>query len=440
MMKENPASSARPQPVEQPHVRLGFLPLTDCAPLVIARERGFFRDEGLDVTLSREPSWANMRDKLAVGALDGAQLLAPISLSTSLGIDSVDVPLTVPLSLDLNGNAITVSTELAQRILRAAPESAGDPMAAGRGLRTVLEEDRRNGRSPLAFAVVFRFSSHNYILRYWLAAAGIDPDHDVRILVAPPPSMVSMLEQGSIDGYCVGEPWNTLARVHGTGRTLATSLDVWPSAPEKVLALRRQWAEERPGTARATTRALLRACRWLDEMSHRQEAVHVVSGLSHVDAPVEVVSESMRGRVEDASGSPRTLPDMHVFYRYAATFPWRSHAAWFVAQMIRWGQIDKAIDFEEVIDSVYRPDLYREVARDLGVATPTIDWKTEGAHVAPWVLEDASVPIPMAADRFMDGVIFNPHELADYLGRLEISSPRVRPQDLPGTIGRADSR
>ena len=435
-MMDGVDSGARTPSPEQTHVCLGFLPLTDCAPLVIARERGFFRDEGLEVSLSREPSWANMRDKLAVGALDGAQLLAPISLSTSLGIDNVDVPLTVPLSLDLNGNAITVSTALAQRILRAAPTSAEDPIAAGRGLRSVLEEDRINGRSPLAFAVVFRFSSHNYILRYWLAAAGIDPDRDVRILVAPPPSMVSMLEQGSIDGYCVGEPWNTLARVHGTGRTLLTSFDVWPSAPEKVLALRRQWAEERPLTARAVTRALLRACRWLDEPSHRQEAVHVVAGLSHVDAPVGVVSESMHGRVEDAGGNPRTLPDMHVFYRYAATFPWRSHAAWFVAQMIRWGQIDKAVDFEAVIESVYRPDLYREVARSLDIAAPSIDWKSEGAHVAPWVLEDASVPIPMAADGFMDGMIFNPHGLADYLGRLEISSTRVPPENLPATIGR----
>ncbi len=208
-LRAGPATRVAPA-----RVRLGFVPLTDCAPLVIARERGFFRDEGIDVTLSREPSWANVRDKLAVGALDGAQLLAPMSLSTSLGIDGVDVPLTVPLCLDLNGNAITVSIALAGRIAAQIAAQIGDPspgsgtspLAIGAGLRAVIEADRRSARPPLVFAVVFPFSSHNYTLRYWLAAAGIDPDRDVRILVVPPSAMVAMLEQQSIDGYSSASP------------------------------------------------------------------------------------------------------------------------------------------------------------------------------------------------------------------------------------------
>jgi len=184
-------SSARPDPER---VRLGFVPLTDCAPLVIARERGYFRDEGLDVVLSREPSWATVRDKLAVGALDGAQLLAPMSLSTRFGIDGVDAALCVPLCLDLNGNAVTVSTALAARIAERMPGSAGDAVAAAHGLRAVIEAGRRSGRAPLVFAVVFPFSSHNYLLRSWLASGGIDPDRDLRILVAPPSAMVAMLQ------------------------------------------------------------------------------------------------------------------------------------------------------------------------------------------------------------------------------------------------------
>lgn len=416
-------------------VRLGFVPLTDCAPLVIARERGFFRDEGLDVTLSREPSWATVRDKLAVGAIEGAQLLAPMSLSTSLGIDGVDVPLTVPLCLDLNGNAITVSVPLAERILAVSQDAASDALAAGLGLRSVIETDRREGRSPLVFAVVFPFSSHNYMLRYWLAAAGIDPDRDVRILVAPPPSMVSMLEQGSIDGYCVGEPWNSLARSRGLGRTLLTTPDIWPNAPEKVLALRRDWADDRPETTRAIVRALIRACHWLDQSANRREAVHVISGLSHVDANVDVVAESMAGYVADLEGRRRSLPDMHVFYRYAANFPWRSQAAWFVAQMIRWGQIEKAVDFRAVIESVYRPDIYRHVASELAIAAPTRDWKTEGAKVEQWVLEDATVPIPMSADRLLDGMVFDPRDLVGYLEGLDISSLRIRLDELPDRAG-----
>lgn len=419
-------------------VRLGFVPLTDCAPLVVARERGFFRDEGIDVTLSREPSWANVRDKLAIGALDGAQLLAPMSLSTRLGIDGVDVPLIVPLCLDLNGNAITVSTALAERIASSlaerVPESGIDAVAAGIGLRAVIAADRRAGRPPLVFAVVFPFSAHNYILRYWLAASGIDPDRDVRILVAPPPAMVAMLEQASIDGYCVGEPWNTLAAHHGTGRTLLASLDVWPGGPEKVLALRQDWADDHPASARAVTRALMRACRWLDEPGNRLEAVHLISGLSHVDAPVAVVAASMHGQLGDLLGRPRSVPDMHVFHRHAATFPWRSQAAWFVAQMIRWGQIEKPDGLDRVIDAVYRPDLHREVAAGLGIAAPDIDWKSEGAHPTAWTLDRASDPIAMTADRFLDGAVFDPHQLPRYLESLEISSLRIRLDELPDSL------
>jgi len=421
--------------VEQERVRLGFLPLTDCAPLVIARERGFFRQEGLDVTLSREPSWANVRDKLAVGELDGAQLLAPMSLSTSLGIDGVDVPLVVPMSLDLNGNAITVSRTLSDRIERAVRGGGLGPAAIAAGLRELIEEDRRRGRPPLVLAVVFPFSSHDYILRYWLASAGIDPDHDLRIVVAPPPAMVSMLEQGSIDGYCVGEPWSSLACAKGIGRIVATSFDVWPSGPEKVLALRRAWAESHPATARAIGRALMRACCWLDDQANREQAVHVIAGLSFVDAPVDVVARSMSGRISGADGGLRELPAMHVFFRQAATFPWRSQAAWFVAQMIRWGQIEKLPDLEGIIDSVYRPDLHREIAADLQLAAPAVDWKVEGRHDNAWTLEQATEPIPMSADRFLDRQPFDARDLRGYLDGFAISSSRVDRAEIPAGLG-----
>ena len=441
MVERSPAHRTGSVEVEQERIRLGFVPLTDCAPLVIARERGFFREEGLDVTLSREPSWANVRDKLAVGELDGAQLLAPMSLSTSLGIDGVDVPLIVPMSLDLNGNAITVSRALGERLERTVRGTGPGPaavVAAGAiaaGLRELIEEDRRKGLPPLMLAVVFPFSSHGYILRYWLASAGIDPDHDVRIVVAPPPAMVAMLEQGSIDGYCVGEPWNSLAWAKGIGRIVATSFDVWPCGPEKVLALRRAWAESHPATVRAIGRALMRACRWLDDLTNREQAVHVIAGLSFVDAPVDVVARSMSGRIGGADGGSRELPAMHVFFRHAATFPWRSQAAWFVAQMIRWGQIEKLPDLEGIIDSVYRPDLHREIAAELQFAAPTVDWKIEGQHDAPWTLEQATEPIPMSADRFLDERLFDPRDLRGYLDRFEIASMRVDRDEIPVGIG-----
>ena len=408
--------------VEKPRLRLGLIPLTDCAPLVVALEQGFFRRHGLDVELSCEASWANIRDKVSIGALDGAQMLAAMPIAATMGLGALHRPMITALSLGLNGNAITVSNALFARMRAIDAEAVTQPIGSARVLKALLNADRTMAKAPLTFAMVYPFSSHNYQLRYWLAAGGIDPDRDVRLVVVPPPRMVSRLEDGSIDGYCVGEPWNAFAVQRGLGRVLLTGYEVWNNGPEKVFGVTEQWAEAHPHTHRALLRALLEAAQWLDEPDNRAAALDLLSRSGYMGVPLEVLRMSMNGTFAyGRDRASRPLPDFNVFYRHAATFPWRSHAQWLVTQMIRWGQADVGSDAAGVARRVYRTDLYREVARQLGLPFPTVDWKTEGAHDGGWTLTEASAPIAMGADRFLDGALFDPADPRGYLEGFAIS-------------------
>lgn len=407
--------------IEQRDLRLGFVPLTDCAPLVIAKERGFFRRHGLDVTLVREPSWGTVRDNLAAGLLDGAQMLAPMPLAATLGIGAEAVPMVTALCLDLNGNGITVANALYERMRALDPKSIESRPVSARALKRVVELGRTRGDAPLRFGVTFPFSSHNYELRYWVASAGIDPDRDLDIVVAPPCAMVRMLGEGRLDGYCVGEPWNEQAVMLGLGHTVVRTYDLWNNSPEKVLAVTHEWSELHPATHRALVRALVDAACWLDRPENRLEAVHVIAGESYVDAPVEIVGRAL---LPEPVEPLRFRPDSTVFFRFAATFPWRSHAAWFVSQMLRWGQIEAPFSMEALVNAVYRPDIYREAVRDLGIPLPACDQKAEGAHTEPWVLEDASEPIPMGPDAFFDGRVFDPSDVCGYVEGFEVRAAR----------------
>lgn len=423
-MPNNPA-------LEKIALTLGFIPLTDCAPLVIAKEHGLFEKHGLDVTLSKETSWANIRDKVALGILDGAQMLAPMPLAMTLGLGPIHKPMVTALALDLNGNAITVSNALYERMQRTDAAAMHERPLSARALKSVIEADRQAGRPPLTFAMVFPESTHNYELRYWMAAAGIDPDNDVRLVVVPPPQMVGRLEQGDIDGYCVGEPWNAQAVQAGIGRTLITKYEIWNNSPEKVLGVTQEWAEQHPNTHHALLLALLEACRWLDEPDHRIEAASLISRSVYVNAPEHVVRMSMTGTFQYAADEmPRAMPDFNVFHRYAANFPWRSHAVWFLTQMLRWGQLDRAIDLQAAAAEVYRPDLYRKAAAQLGLPSPAIDAKTEGRHTAVWKLYEGESSLPMGADRFLDGRLFDPSQATDYLRGFEIQHMNVDADQL----------
>jgi two-component system, oxyanion-binding sensor len=404
--------------LEKRQLRIGFVPLADCAPLVFAKERGYFRRHGLDVELSREVSWATLRDRVAAGALDAAQMLAPMAFASALGVGGLALPICTGLSLDLDGNAITVSESLHGRLADLDPDALAARPVRAIALRTLIERDRDAGRPPLRFGVVFPHSMHDLELRYWLASAGIDPDRDVLLRVVPPPLMVARLEQGQLDGYCVGEPWNALAEHRGSGRTLVTKHEIWNHSPEKVLGVTEEWLGKHPATHRALLGALLEAAAFVDAPERRLEVAHVIAGESFVDAPVDVLAHSL---------GARTAP---VFHRNAATHPWTSHGAWVLSQMLRWGTIEKPIDVRALARRVYRPDLHREAATDVGLPAPLADEKIEGAHADAWQLDGATAAIAMGPDRFFDGVGFDPDRILAYLEGFAVSALRVRLDEL----------
>jgi len=402
-------------------LKFGIIPLTDCAPIVIAKEKGFFHRHGLDVTISREASWANIRDKVAVGALDGAHMLAGMPLAATLGVGAAAKPTLTAFSMDCNGNAITVSNALYARMMEADPASMQEKPVSARALKKAIDADQAAGRPVMTFATVFPVSTHNYEIRYWMASAGIDPDHDVRLIVVPPPQMVANLMAGHIVGYCVGEPWNEQAVEMGIGRVVITNYEIWNNKLEKVFGVNRAWAERHPHTHKAAVRALIEANQWADQPENRLEVARILAQKAYVDAPLDVVKMSMTGTFKYAKDAPPVLmPDFNVFYRYAATFPWRSQAAWYLIQMLRWGQIEHPIDIKKTAIEVYRTDIYREAANELGAPCPAIDGKMEGMHSVPWILTDASQPIAMGPDLFFDGMTFDPDEPLAYLQALTV--------------------
>ena len=417
------AWAAGSEGIEKTDLTLGIIPLTDCAPLVIAHEKGYFSKYGINSQISKEASWANIRDKVSIGALDAAHMLAGMPIASSLGVGAIKKPPITSYSMDLNGNGITVSNELYDRMVEADPEAMAERPVSARALKKVIDADKAAGRNPMTFAMVFPVSTHNYEIRYWMADAGIDPDKDVRLIVIPPPQMVANLRAQNIVGYCVGEPWNERAVIAGMGKTLITNHEIWNNNPEKVVGVNLDWAEKNPNTHMAMIRALVEAAQWMDKPENRLEVVEIISRKSYVNAPVDVVKMSMTGTFRYAiDEEPRPLPDFNVFYRYAATFPWKSHAMWFISQMIRWGQIEQPLDIAKTAGEIYRPDIYREAVKGMGIPVPAIDMKTEGTHAGGWTLEEASKPIAMGPDLFFNGDVYDPARILSYIDGFEVKN------------------
>lgn len=403
-------------------LRLGFIALNDCAPLVVAREKGFFESEGLSVTLSREASWANVRDKVAVGALEGAHMLAPMTLAASLGVGGERTPICVPLSLNLNGSAVTVSRALADAMREVDPEGMAEKPRTARPLARLIAAHKERGGPLLTFAVTFPYSMHNYELRYWMGQAGIDPDRDIRLLVAPPPQMAARLRSGAVDGFCVSAPWNAVSVSEGVGEILIYASEMWRLGPDKVFGVTDAFASANPETLQAMLRALLLAGAWADAPENRAELATLLARPAYVDAPEDIVRLSLVGSPPYLAGEagPDSL-DYIVYHRYAASFPWRSHAVWFLSQMRRWGQIGAGVDIAAAAEAVYRPDLFRAAALELGQPAPLVDEKVEGAHPDGWTLDEASAPIPMAPDLFFDGKVFDAAQPEAYAASFEVT-------------------
>jgi ABC-type nitrate/sulfonate/bicarbonate transport system substrate-binding protein len=340
-------------------LRIGFIPLADAAALIIAVDKGFAKEEGLDVELVREVSWSNLRDKLNIGLLDAAHLSAPIAIASSLGLGHVKIPIVAPFNLGLNGNAITVTNDLYKALAEHAHGDLADPKVSARALADVVAERRRKGREPLNFGMTFPFSTHNYQLRFWMAAGGVDPDQDLRLVVLPPPYMVESISSGHVDGFCVGAPWNSVAVDRGLAHILHFSSEIQRRATEKVLAVRASWAKENPDTLRRLVHALGKAADFVEDVKNREEASEILSAPNRIDVSAEVIRRTLEGKLKiSPDGGNRTSERYLMIGRLGAARPDPVQAAWLYAQMVRWGHAPLSNEFLAVSKATFRTDLY----------------------------------------------------------------------------------
>jgi len=417
--------------LEKEDLKFGFIKLTDMAPLAIAYEKGYFEDEGLYVTLEAQANWKVLLDRVIDGELDGAHMLAGQPLGATIGFGTQADVITA-FSMDLNGNGITVSNSVWKEMKKHLPMDHGKPVhpIKADALKPVIEKYKAEGK-PFKMGMVFPVSTHNYELRYWLAAGGINPGYyspetgdttgtikaDALLSVTPPPQMPATLEAGTIDGYCVGEPWNQQAVFKGIGVPVVTDYEIWKDNPEKVFGVSKAWADKYPNTHIAVIKALIRAAKWLDDdnNANRPEAVKILSQSNYVGADYDVIANSMTGTFEYEKGDKRSVPDFNVFFRYNATFPYYSDAIWYLTQMRRWGQISQAKPdswYIDVAKKVYRPDIYEEAVKEL-----IADGKMSASDFPDLAKEDG---FRAPQTHFIDGVTYDGRHPNDYLKKFKI--------------------
>ncbi len=433
----NLAVAAEPLALEQDELKFGFIKLTDMAPLAVAYELGYFEDEGLFVTLEPQANWKVLLDRVITGELDGAHMLAGQPLGASIGFGT-SARIVTAFSMDLNGNGITVSNEVWEAMKANVPTGPdGKPLhpIKADALKPVVAAYRADGK-PFNMGMVFPVSTHNYELRYWLAAGGIHPGYyssadvsgqigaDVLLSVTPPPQMPATLEAGTIYGYCVGEPWNQQAVIKGIGVPVVTDYEIWKNNPEKVFGVTAEWADSHPNTHLAVVKALIRAAMWLDadNNANRAEAVKLLARSEYVGADEHVIANSMTGTFEYERGDQRSVPDFNVFFRYFATYPYYSDAVWYLTQMRRWGQIGehKADDwYAATAESVYRPDVYLQAARLL------VEEGLANEEDFPWDSDGYRGP----QGEFIDGVVYDGRKPNAYLESLAIG---LKGDETPG--------
>jgi NitT/TauT family transport system ATP-binding protein len=393
--------------------RIGFMPLVDAALPILAREFGYAEAEGIDLTLVRDMSWATVNDRLLYGHSDAAHLLAPLAIATALGLGRPAMALSVPFVLGLNGNAITVRPGLAARI--ATGGAPGDVVAIGLRLATVANEARAAGR-PLRFGVVHRYSSHDYMLRYWLMGSGLDPDHDVEIVTVPPPFAADALAEAEVDGICVGEPWNSVAVDRGVGVIVAVTSQIWLRGVEKVLAMRTSRMEEDRETTHGLLRALYRAGEAFVDPARCEEIAAILARADYLDGSADLIRHAISDRIVFERGAQAVhVPDFMFQHREAANFPWVSQAAWLYAQMRLAGHAKPDAGDYETAQRVFRPDVYRAALRPLGVPLPGASSKLEGGIADGLGVGTTQGRLILGEDRFFDARSFDPDALDAYL-------------------------
>ncbi|TIX23204.1 MAG: ABC transporter substrate-binding protein [Mesorhizobium sp.] len=396
-------------------ITAGFMPLFDSAVLVAASELGFAAREGIDLTLHRETSWANIRDRIAIGHFHLAHMLGPMPLACNLGLTPLASETIVPFSLGLGGNCVTISNAVWTGIVAHGAEADLDPARAGAALGALIRERAAADLDPLRFAVVHPHSGHNYELRYWLAACGIDPERQIEIVIVPPPFMADALAAGRIDGYCVGEPWNSASVAVGTGHIVTVKAQIWRNSPEKVIGVRKAWADENPEALAALLRALHHSARWCQDPANHGELAAVMAQPGFLGLPPAVQMPILTGHLQLGGGAERTIDDFFLPFDKAANFPWKSHALWFYTQMVRWGDVAHTPENLAIARDCYRPDLYRSALKPLGVALPGANSKVEGALSAATAVGATGAGLVLGPDGFFDGQIFDPDEIDAYI-------------------------
>jgi ABC-type nitrate/sulfonate/bicarbonate transport system substrate-binding protein len=374
-------------------ITAGFMPLTDSLLLVVAHEKGFAAAEGVDLTLIRETSWANIRDRIGVGHFDVAHMLAPMPIAAMLGLTPIAAPIIAPFALGLGGNAITVSMALWDRMKAANAPDDLSPGPVGAALAQAIGSTEQK----LRFAVVHQHSGHNYELRYWLAASGIDPERQVEIVVLPPPLMADALAAGRIDGYCVGEPWSSVGVASGAGRIATVKALIWPLSPEKVLGVTEGWAADNAEALSALLRALYRAAQWCGVPENHVEAARLLSQPNYLAVSASEISHALSGQIDVGRGTTVGVDDFFVPVAHHATFPAITHAMWFYSQMVRWGDVAHTAGNADLARASVRPDLYRAALHGTVGDLPNAD---------TWPLGPAS---------FFDGKPFDPQDIGGYI-------------------------
>ena len=392
---------------------IGFLPLVDACLPILAHEHGFAEEEGLALSFQRDVSWATVLDRLLYGHSDAAHLIAPLAIATTLGRGRPAQPLATPFVLGLNGNAVTFSTELATKL--AEPGRLSDPVGLGAALAEEARARKAAGH-PLRFGVVHRYSSHNYMLRYWLAGCGIRPDEDVEIVTIAPPFVADAMEAGEIDGACVGEPWNSAAVARGVGVIVLATAQIWRRGVEKVLAFRAPVLEERREATEKLIRAMRKAGAHFVNPANWDANAAILARPEYLGADPALILAAISDRlILTRDSEPVHYPDFMFQHREAANFPWVSQAEWLYTQLVRWDHLPFSPADAEAAARVFRPDVYRSALAGTGDMLPGASSKVEGSLARPTAVTAQQGAMVLANNAFFDGRSFDPDDLEGYI-------------------------
>ena len=393
-------------------ISIAFLPLTDSAVLVAAREKGFAAAEGIDLSLLRTTSWATLRDRLVYGQVQAAHMLAPLAIAVTLGLSQHPAAISAPFKLGLNGNALTMASDFVAALDPDPAQRVADPVAAAHDFAAAIGLHRRK---PI-IGIVHRFSSHALMLRYWLGSAGVDPDRDLTMRVLPPSLMVEALRAGEIDGFIAGEPWSSVAVAEGLGEIVAIGARIWQRGVEKVLGLRTDWMEANPETVDRLLVALSHAAAWCDDPVNHAELASLLEQPNYVGQAASAILPALNGKIVLRRGMTAIdVPDFLLFHREAAGFPWRSQALWIYSQLVRWGMVKPSPETERLSAEVFRSDVYRRALAGSALPMPGASMKLEGALGSPLAVGSHRRSLTLGPDRFFDERVFDPEDVAGYL-------------------------